>query len=207
MTRERICERLVAQRVVPVLRLASAAQTREAVGCLHEAGFRVFEITMTTPGAVDLVGELAARLADSVIGAGTVLDIDAGRRCLDAGAQFLVAPCMVAGLPALAHEAGRAALVGGITPSEVLAAHREGADIVKVFPASTGGPAHLGALHAVFPEIRLCPTGGVTAANMNEYFKAGAALVGVGNNIVDVPALARGDRAAVIAHAKRFLET
>jgi len=207
VTRERICERLVAQRVVPVLRLASAAQTREAVGCLHEAGFRVFEITMTTPGAVDLVGELAARLADSVIGAGTVLDIDAGRRCLDAGAQFLVAPCMVAGLPALAHEAGRAALVGGITPSEVLAAHREGADIVKVFPASTGGPAHLGALHAVFPEIRLCPTGGVTAANMNEYFKAGAALVGVGNNIVDVPALARGDRAAVIAHAKRFLET
>jgi 2-dehydro-3-deoxyphosphogluconate aldolase/(4S)-4-hydroxy-2-oxoglutarate aldolase len=207
VTRERICERLVAQRVVPVLRLASAAQTREAVGCLHEAGFRVFEITMTTPGAVDLVGELAARLADSVIGAGTVLDIDAGRRCLDAGAQFLVAPCMVAGLPALAHEAGRAALVGGVTPSEVLAAHREGADIVKVFPASTGGPAHLGALHAVFPEIRLCPTGGVTAANMNEYFKAGAALVGVGNNIVDVPALARGDRAAVIGHAKRFLET
>ena len=207
MTPAQVCDRLIAQRVVPVLRMASAAQTQEAVGCLHDAGFRVFEITMTTPGAVELIGDLSAARLDSVIGAGTVLDLEAGKRCLDAGARFLVSPCLVDGLPALAHGAGRAALVGGFTPSEVFAAHREGADIVKVFPASSGGPVHLGALHAVFPHIRLCPTGGVTAANMNEYFKAGAALVGVGNNIVDAQALARGDRAAVVAHAARFLNT
>ncbi len=203
----RVCDSLIAQGVIPVLRLASAAETREVVGCLHEAGFRVFEITMTTPGATDVIAELAASLDDSIIGAGTVLDLEAGKRCLEAGAQFLVAPCIVAGLAVLAHAAGSAALVGGFTPSEVLAAHREGADIVKVFPASTGGPAHLGALHAVFPHIRLCPTGGVTANNMNEYFKNGAALVGVGNNIVDAQALARGERAAVVAHAARFLQT
>jgi 2-dehydro-3-deoxyphosphogluconate aldolase/(4S)-4-hydroxy-2-oxoglutarate aldolase len=135
-----------------------------------------------------------------------VLDLDAGRRCLDAGAQFLVSPCLVAGLAALAHAAGRPALIGAFTPGEVFAAHREGADIVKVFPASTGGPAYLGSLHAVFPQVRLCPTGGVSAANAADYFTAGAALVGVGNNIVDSGALARNDRAAVIAHAKRFLE-
>jgi 2-dehydro-3-deoxyphosphogluconate aldolase/(4S)-4-hydroxy-2-oxoglutarate aldolase len=206
LTRDRVSERLVAQRVVPVLRLASAATTRDAVGCLHEAGFRVFEITMTTPGAIDLIRDLAAALPDSLVGAGTVLDLDAGRRCLDAGAQFLVSPCVVSGLAALAHDAGRPALIGAFTPSEVLAAHREGADIVKVFPASTGGPAYLASLHAVFPQVRLCPTGGVSAANAVGYFKAGAALVGVGNNIVDSGALARGDRAAVIAHARRFLE-
>lgn len=207
MTPAAVCGCLVAQRVVPVLRFASAAQTREAVACLHEAGFRVFEITMTTPDAVTLVAELAGSLADSVVGAGTVLELDQGRRCLEAGARFLVSPCLVAGLPAIAHGACAAALVGGFTPSEVLAAHREGADIVKVFPASSGGPAHLRALHAVFPQIRLCPTGGVTAANLRDYLKAGAALVGVGNDIVDAGALARGDRGAVIAHARRFLES
>lgn len=207
MTPAQVCDRLIAQRVVPVLRMASAAQTQEAVGCLHDAGFRVFEITMTTPDAVGLIGDLSAARPDSIIGAGTVLDLEAGKRCLGAGARFLVSPCLVEGLSALAHGVGRAALVGGFTPSEVLAAHREGADIVKVFPAASGGPAHLGALHAVFPHIRLCPTGGVTAANMNEYFKAGAALVGVGNNIVDAQALARGDRAAVVAYAARFLNT
>lgn len=205
LTRDRVCERLIAQRVVPVLRLASAAQTREAVGCLHEAGFRVFEVTMTTPDAIGLIGDLSAALADSVVGAGTVLDLDAGKRCLEAGAQFLVSPCVVTGLAALAREAGRPALIGAFTPSEVFAAHREGADIVKVFPASSGGPSHLAALHAVFPQVRLCPTGGVGTANMRDYFKAGAALVGVGNNIVDAQALARGDRAAVVAHAAGFL--
>ena len=205
MTPDELLGRLIAQRVVPVLRLASAGETRDAVACLHEAGFRVFEITMTTPDAIGLIGDLSASLPDSVVGAGTVLDLDAGKRCLEAGAQFLVSPCVVTGLAALAHEAGRPALIGAFTPSEVLAAHREGADIVKVFPASTGGPAYLGSLHAVFPQVRLCPTGGVGTANMRDYFNAGATLVGVGNNIVDAQALARGDRAAVITHAAGFL--
>jgi 2-dehydro-3-deoxyphosphogluconate aldolase/(4S)-4-hydroxy-2-oxoglutarate aldolase len=125
---------------------------------------------------------------------------------VQAGAKFLVSPCLVAGMARLAHEAGRAALIGGFTPGEVLAAHREGADIVKVFPASTGGPEHLRAIHAVFPDVRLCPTGGVSLQNLEAYFAAGAALVGVGNNIVDQRALAAGDRPRVIAHARRFLE-
>jgi len=190
---------LIAQRVIPVLRLASADLTARAIDCLLEAGFKTVEITMTTPGAIDLLKK--TRNA----GAGTVLDLDTAKRCLDAGAQFLVSPCLVPGLAKLAHDAGRLALIGGFTPGEILAAHREGADIVKLFPASTGGPEHLRAIHAVFPEIPLCPTGGVSLSNLNDYFAAGATLVGVRNNIVDQKALAAGDRAAVVAHAKRFL--
>jgi 2-dehydro-3-deoxyphosphogluconate aldolase/(4S)-4-hydroxy-2-oxoglutarate aldolase len=191
---------LIAQRVIPVLRLASAELTERAIDCLREAGFGMVEITMTTPGAVELL-----RKTENA-GAGTVLDLDTARRCLDAGAQFLVSPCLVPGLAKLAHDAGRPALIGGFTPGEILAAHREGADIVKVFPASTGGPEHLKAIHAVFPEVALCPTGGVSLDNMDDYFAAGAALVGVGNNIIPPKALAAGDRRAVIAHARSFLK-
>ena len=199
----RVRDRLIAQRVVPVLRLASAELTERAVEGLAQAGFGVFEITMTTPGGVDLIKTLSPKM---LVGAGTVLDLGTAQRCLDAGAKFLVSPCLVPGMAKLAHAAGCAALIGGFTPGEILAAQREGADIVKVFPASSGGPEHLRAVHAVFPEILLCPTGGVSLQNMQAYFDAGAALVGVGNNIVDQDALAKGDRAKVAAHARRFLQ-
>jgi len=203
----KIRDRLLAQRVVPVLRLASAELTERAVACLADAGFAGVEITMTTPDAVGLIQRLARSLAPAVIiGAGTVLDLESAQRCLDAGARFLVSPCYVPGVAAMAHAAAGAALVGGFTPGEILAAHRDGADIVKVFPASSGGPEHVRALHAVFPDILLCPTGGVSLQNLQAYFAAGAALVGVGNNILEQDALASGDRARVVAHAQRFLE-
>lgn len=196
----------MAQRVVPVLRLASAEDTRFAVDCLVEAGFTCIELTLTTPGAVELIAELRARAEPGrSIGAGTVLDLASADRCIAAGADFLVSPCMVAGMAARAHAAGRVALIGGYTPGEVLAASREGADIVKVFPASSGGPAHLAAIHAVFPQIALCPTGGVSVANIKDYFAAGAAIVGVGNNIIDIAALRAGERRGVIDHARKYL--
>ena len=198
--------RLTAQRVVPVLRLASVEDTRFAVDCLVEAGFACIELTLTMPGAVELIAELRARLGpEASIGAGTVLDLASAERCIAAGADFLVSPCMVAGMAARAHAAGIIAMIGGYTPGEVLAASREGADIVKVFPASSGGPTHLGAIHAVFPGIALCPTGGVSLQNMEAYFSAGAALVGVGNNIVDQKALQAGDGARATEHARGFL--
>jgi 2-dehydro-3-deoxyphosphogluconate aldolase/(4S)-4-hydroxy-2-oxoglutarate aldolase len=193
---------LIAQRVVPVLRLASADLTERAVLYLQEAGFGTVEITMTIPGAIELI----RKLKNLTVGAGTVLDLDTAQRCLDAGARFLVSPCLVPGMADLAHAAGCVALIGGFTPGEIVAAHREGADIVKVFPASSGGPEHLRAIHAVFPDIALCPTGGVSLENMQAYFAAGAVMVGIGNNILDQKALAAGERARVVAHAKRFLQ-
>ena len=197
-----VAARLVAARVVPVLRLPSAKLTERAAEILLEAGFNAIEITLTTPGAVEVIAHLKDRC---LVGAGTVLDLAAAKRCLDAGAQFLVSPCLVEGLADAAHAAGRAALIGGYTPGEVLAAKRAGADIVKIFPASSGGPAHLAAIQAVYPDLKLCPTGGVTAENMGEYFKAGAALVGVGNAIVPIEPLRRDDRDAVKAHAAKYL--
>ena len=196
-------QRLIAQRVIPVLRLASAELTERAIEYLAAAGFKIFEVTMTSPDATRVIRRFANRFP---VGAGTVLDLDTAQRCIDAGAQFLVSPCLVPGMAKLAHDAGRLALIGGFTPGEILAARREGADIVKVFPASSGGPEHLRAIHAVFPDIPLCPTGGVSLDSMRKYFDAGAVFVGVGNNIVDQKALAAGDRARVVAHAMRFLE-
>lgn len=202
-----LTEQLVALRVIPVLRLASRASAETAIDCLVEAGFRTVELTLTTPDAIGLIGDLRVRMdKDFLIGAGTVLDLENAKACLDAGADYLVSPCLVPGMSKLAADRGAAALAGAFTPGEVLAAWREGAAMVKVFPASSGGPAHLGALHAVFPEIPLCPTGGVSAANMLDYFRSGAAVVGIGNNVIDQKALAAGDRAKVMEHAFGFLE-
>jgi 2-dehydro-3-deoxyphosphogluconate aldolase/(4S)-4-hydroxy-2-oxoglutarate aldolase len=201
-----IRELLLAQRVIPVLRLASAGLTERAARCIAAAGFMTVEITLTVPGAIELIRRLARDCAPGfVVGAGTVLDADSAQRSIDAGARFLVSPCLVPGMAKIAHAAGCAALIGGFTPSEILAAQREGADLVKVFPASTGGPEHVRALHAVFPDILLCPTGGVSQQNMEAYFAAGAALVGVGNNIVEQKALQAGDEARATEHARGFL--
>jgi 2-dehydro-3-deoxyphosphogluconate aldolase/(4S)-4-hydroxy-2-oxoglutarate aldolase len=201
-----VVDRLIAQRVVPVLRLPSAELAHRAALCLADAGFTALEITMTVPGAVDVIRSLSRTLpAGFVIGAGTVLDTEAAKRCVEAGARFLVSPCPVPGLAPLAREAGCPAIIGGFTPGEILGAHREGAAIVKVFPAATGGPGHVRALHAVFPGILLCPTGGVTRHNMGAFFAAGAALVGVGNDILDRKALEAGDDTRATAHARRYL--
>jgi len=202
-----ICDDLTRMRVIPVLRLATRAAAAAAVDCLVEAGYGTVELTLTTPEALQLIAELRGRMDRTfLVGAGTVLDLDTARRCLDAGADYLVSPCLVSGMARLVRDADRAALSGGFTPGEVVAAWRDGAQIVKVFPASSGGPAHLQAIHAVFPQIPLCPTGGVSAANMRDYFAAGAAIVGIGNNIIDHKALAAGDRAQVKRHAQQFLE-
>lgn len=201
----KIRDRLLAQRVIPVLRLANAELIERAVDCLADAGFMMVEITLTVPGAIELIGRVAQKYApDFVVGAGTVLDAETAQRCVDAGARFVVSPCIVPGIVRIAHASGCAVLSGGFTPNEVLAAHREESDIVKVFPASTGGPEHVRALRAVFPDILLCPTGGISQQNMEQYFAAGAALVGIGNNIVDLEALQAGDTARATAHARRF---
>jgi 2-dehydro-3-deoxyphosphogluconate aldolase/(4S)-4-hydroxy-2-oxoglutarate aldolase len=204
---QEVADRLASMRVIPVLRLPSRQRATEAIDCLIEAGYRTVELTLTTPDAIGLLAELRRGTADEfLVGAGTVLDLDSAAACLDAGADYLVSPCLVPGMARLAAERGCAALMGGFTPGEVLAAWREGAQIVKLFPAATGGPGHLAAIHAIYPDIPLCPTGGVSQANVLDWFIAGARVVGVGNNVIDQKALAAGDRAQVTRHARAFLE-
>jgi len=197
--------RLRAARVIPVVRTRSTLLARRAVEWLRGAGLTVFEITMTVPDAPALIRELAADPA-LLVGAGTVPDRASAEACLAAGARFLVAPWVDAEVAAAARQEGACAMLGALTPTEVRAALTAGADVVKVFPASSaGGPGHLRALRSVFPEVAFCPTGGVDARNAPDYLTAGAAFVGIGGRLVDERLLEAGDRAAVEAAARDVL--
>ena len=197
--------RLRAARVVPVVRTRSAAHAATAVGWLRDAGVRIFEITMTIPDAPALIRDLASD-PELLVGAGTVADAAAAARCLEAGARFLVAPWVDATLSAPCRDAGAALMLGALTPTEVRAALAGGADVVKIFPASSvGGPAHIKALASVFPGVAFCPTGGVEPGNVAAFLAAGAAFVGMGGALVDEKSIAAGDRAAIQAAARAVM--
>jgi 2-dehydro-3-deoxyphosphogluconate aldolase / (4S)-4-hydroxy-2-oxoglutarate aldolase len=186
-----------------VVRTLEARHAITAVQWLRDAGLRIFEITMTIPDAPSLIRELAADPA-LLVGAGTVPDRTAAETCLAAGARFIVAPWVDPSLAAPCRTADALLMLGALTPTEIRAALVAGADVVKVFPASSvGGPAHIRALRSVFPEVAFCPTGGVDPANANSYLAAGAAFVGMGGALVDEARIAACDRAAIEAVARQ----
>ncbi|MDQ2765910.1 MAG: bifunctional 4-hydroxy-2-oxoglutarate aldolase/2-dehydro-3-deoxy-phosphogluconate aldolase [Gemmatimonadota bacterium] len=193
--------------IIPVIRAPSADAAVAVVEALLQAGLTVAEITMTVPNAIDAIASVAKRFAGKVlVGAGTVTDAETVRRARDAGAEFIVSPCLVREVVEAAHHAEIAVLPGALTPTEVFEAFRLGADMVKIFPAqSVGGAAYLRALRGPFPDIPLVPTGGVTLENIGEMFKAGAAAVGVGTELISKDALGRRDYAAIGALAAQFL--
>jgi 2-dehydro-3-deoxyphosphogluconate aldolase/(4S)-4-hydroxy-2-oxoglutarate aldolase len=193
--------------IIPIIRAASADAAIAVAEALLQAGLTVAEITMTVPNAIDAIGAVAKRFPGKVLlGAGTVTDAETARRAVDAGAEFIVTPCLVPEVIDAAQRANVAVLPGALTPGEVFQAFRSGGDMVKVFPVqSVGGAAYLRALRGPFPDIPLVPTGGVTLDNMAELFKAGAAAVGVGTELISQDALDRRDYAAIGALAKQFL--
>jgi 2-dehydro-3-deoxyphosphogluconate aldolase / (4S)-4-hydroxy-2-oxoglutarate aldolase len=194
--------------IIPVIRAESADAAVAVVEALMEAGLTVAEITMTVPGAIEAIASVAKRFGDEVlVGAGTVTDAKTVMQALDAGAEFIVSPCLVPKVIEAAQRADVAVLPGALTPTEVFEVFRLGGDMVKVFPAqNVGGAAYLRALRGPFPEIPLVPTGGVTLDNVGEMFKAGAVAVGVGSEMISKDALARRDYAVIGALASRFLE-
>ena len=197
--------RLRAARVVPVVRTSSAAHAATAVSWLRDAGLRIFEITMTIPDAPALIRDLASD-PELLIGAGTVPNRATAEVCLNAGARFIVAPWVDAALSAPSREAGAILMLGAVTPTEVRAALAAGADVVKIFPASSvGGPAHIKALASVLPHVPFCPTGGVEPGNVAAYLAAGAAFVGMGGALVDEKRMAAGDRGAIEAATRAIL--
>ncbi len=200
-----LIQRLRAARVVPVIRTGTSEHAATAVAWLKDAGLRIFEITMTIPGAIPLIAQLA-RDRDLLIGAGTVPDATTARACLDAGARFLVAPWTDPTLAAPCRASNAALMLGALTPTEVRAGLADGADVVKIFPASSaGGPGHIKALASVFPGVAFCPTGGVDPGNVASYIAAGAAFVGMGGALVDEKRIAAGDKAAIEAAARAVL--
>ena len=197
--------RLRAARVVPVVRTSTAAHAATAVSWLRDSGLRIFEITMTIPDAPALIRDLASD-PGLLIGAGTVPDRATAEACLAAGARFIVAPWVDPALSAPCRDAGALLMLGAVTPTEVRAALAAGADVVKIFPASSvGGPAHIKALTSVLPHEPFCPTGGVEQGNVAEYLAAGAAFVGMGGALVDEKRIAAGDRGAIEAAARAVL--
>src|ERR1700722_9364094 len=205
MAEHELISRLRAARVVPVVRTSSERLAATAVGWLRDAGLQIFEITMTIPDAPALIRELAADPA-LLVGAGTVPDATTAQACLAAGARFIVAPWIDASLAAPCRAADAVLMLGALTPTEVRAALAAGADVVKVFPASSaGGPGHIRALRSVFPAVAFCPTGGVEPGNVATYLAAGAAFVGMGGALVDEARIAAGDRAAIEAAARAVL--
>jgi 2-dehydro-3-deoxyphosphogluconate aldolase/(4S)-4-hydroxy-2-oxoglutarate aldolase len=201
---------LRAARVVPVLRYHDSATALYAAQVALRAGCRAIELTWTIPNVLDVLQAVRAdsRLSgrdDVLIGVGTVLDADQARLALEAGADFLVAPGVVPDVAELAAAAGAISMLGAFTATEVIAARAAGADVVKIFPASSGGPGHLSALKAVFGDTFFCPTGGVSRENMAQYFAAGADIVGIGSNLYDKDALAQQNTDALVAQVRQVL--
>lgn len=199
-------ERLRAERVVPVLRTRERRHAETASRWLLDAGFSVLEITLTIPDATGLIRTLAAdpRL---LVGAGTVPSARDADACLAAGARFIVSPWVDPALAAPCRAAGAALMLGALTPTEVRAAVAAGADVVKIFPASSaGGPPHIRALASVFPSVAFCPTGGISPGEVGAYLAAGSLFVGMGGALVDEKRIAAGDRAAILAAAKAIKE-
>jgi len=177
--------------VIAVIRLEHASELRPVADALLEGGIRAIEVTMTVPGAVGLIEGLAAALPSSaIVGAGTVLDAPTARQVIDAGARFVVSPVFRPLLTGLCHERGVPAMPGCFTPTEILDAWEGGADLVKVFPATSLGPGFIKDIRGPLPQLRLIPTGGVTRDNAGDWIRAGAVAIGVGSALVDRKAVA-----------------
>jgi 2-dehydro-3-deoxyphosphogluconate aldolase / (4S)-4-hydroxy-2-oxoglutarate aldolase len=207
MDKAAVLERIRSVGLIPVVRARSADEAARAIDAIRSGGVSVIEITMTVPGAVALIREVARRAGDAVIGAGTVLDPETARACIEAGARFVVSPALDPPTVAACREVGVAVIPGALTPTEVVTAWRAGADLVKVFPAgAVGGPAYLKSLKAPLPQIDLVPTGGVNLKTAGDFVRAGAAALGVGADLVDLAALRRGEPGVLAERARQFVE-
>jgi len=192
-TRTEIVRALERAGVIAIIRMKDPSALRAIVDALVEGGVLALEVTMTVPGAVDLIRALAPTLPRGfLLGAGTVTDAETAARVVDAGAQFIVSPVFRPALIEACHRHSVAALPGCFTPTEILDAWDAGADLVKVFPATALGPTYIRDVRAPLPHVKLVPTGGVTPENAGDWIRAGAAAVGMGSALLDTAAIAAG---------------
>jgi len=207
MNKQQVRDHIIEIGVVPVVRASSPREARMAADAVCEGGIPIVEITMTVPGAVDVIRELAKNSASAVlIGAGTVLNVEAARRCLDAGAEFLVSPGLNLPTVEFALREGKLIMAGALTPTEVMVAWEAGADFIKVFPCGQiGGAKYIKALKGPFPQVPMVPTGGVNLSNAAEFIEAGVAALGVGGECVQAEALKSNKPEVIVENARKFL--
>jgi 2-dehydro-3-deoxyphosphogluconate aldolase/(4S)-4-hydroxy-2-oxoglutarate aldolase len=183
--KEKVSSRILEVGIIPVIRASSADEAKFAAEAVARGGIPIVEITMTVPGAVEVIAELVRELPDVLVGAGTVLDARMAGRCLDAGAKFLVSPGLDLATVKFAASRKVVMMAGALTPTEVIAAWKAGSDFVKIFPcAQVGGPAYIKALKGPLPQVPLVPTGGVNLETAADFISAGAAALGVGGELI-----------------------
>jgi len=193
--------------VVPVVRASSAKQAILAAEAVCAGGIPIVEVTMTVPGAIEVIAELSKNMGSEVlIGAGTVLDADTAQRCIDTGAEFVVSPGFDLETVKLVNRASKLMMAGALTPTEVIGAWKAGSDFVKIFPCgAVGGAKYIKALKGPLPQILMIPTGGVNLTTAADFILAGAAALGIGGELVSASALESGDLAPIVEAARSFV--
>ena len=205
MTREEVRNRIEEIGIVPAVRVYSYEDAVFAAGAVSDAGFPIVEVTMTVPGALDLISQLVRTQPNMIVGAGTVLDTETARHCLDVGVRFLTSTGLDLDIVELAMKENVLIFPGTLTPTEIHTARKAGCDMVKVFPcAQMGGPAYIRALKGPFPKMRLIAAGGVTLSNAAEYILAGAAVLGVGGELIPRKAIKMREGHWIRELARRF---
>jgi 2-dehydro-3-deoxyphosphogluconate aldolase/(4S)-4-hydroxy-2-oxoglutarate aldolase len=194
--------------MIAVIRAQSSEQLKDVVYALRDGGVKAIEVTMTTPNALDVIHEVSSKMKDeeAVIGVGTVLDPETARAAILAGAEYVVSPTLNRGVIEMCRRYTAICIPGAYTPTEILTAWEAGADIVKVFPATTLGPGYFKDILGPLPQIRMSPTGGVSLETAKDFIKAGACCLAVGGNLVSKKALAEKNWKSITDTAKQFIE-
>jgi 2-dehydro-3-deoxyphosphogluconate aldolase/(4S)-4-hydroxy-2-oxoglutarate aldolase len=197
--------RIIDSGIIAVVRAESADQALKIAEACKAGGIQAIEITMTVPGAVDVIKELVKAYPgkEILVGAGTVLDPETARACILAGAEFIVSPNLNPDTIKLTHRYGKIIMPGTYTITEIVSAMELGADVVKFFPGSLGGPAAIKAIRGPLPHVPFCPTGGVSLDNVTDWVKAGVVAVGVGGQLTK--GAKTGDYDSITAIAKEFI--
>ena len=206
MSRHEIVNDIAASGVVAVIRLQQADHVRAVIDALMEGGVRALELTLTVPGAVRLIEQIAPTLPkEFLLGAGTVLDAETARHVILAGAKFVVGPVFRRDVITMAHRYDVAVMPGCFTPTEILDAWEAGADVIKVFPATALGPGFFKDVRGPLPQVKMMPTGGVSKENAGDWIKAGAVAIGVGTALVDAAAVKERRFDAITKNAVHFI--
>jgi 2-dehydro-3-deoxyphosphogluconate aldolase/(4S)-4-hydroxy-2-oxoglutarate aldolase len=205
MSKNEILQRIQNEKVIALIRADSSASLLDCARALAAGGLTIIELTMTTPGAIDLVAQVARELPGVMLGLGTVLEADTARAGLAAGAKFIVTPAVRPDVIAACRQLDAPVLSGALTPTEAVTAWDLGADVIKIFPAEFFGPAYIKSLRAPFPQIKFLPTGGVTPQTVGDFLKAGAFATAAGSALVAPAALKARDWSAITARAREFV--
>lgn len=206
MTKPEIINHLLSPGVIAIIRSDSSDQLVSAAEALCEGGVTAMEVTMTTPNALQTIGDVTAKLKDRMlVGVGTVLDGETCRAAILAGAEFVVTPVTKPEVIRMANRYGKPIASGAFTPTEALLGYESGADFIKLFPADQLGPGFIRNILAPLPMLQIIPTGGVNPENIGDFLRAGSVAVGVGSTLIRKDALKRGDMAAIRARAAEFV--